>query len=100
MDQVNRVSKAIAPVLHAPATEDVHSDPVEVESLIHLCRRTVHIGVVPLQSLLDGQQEDDVDENYAVVADQEEHLEALGPTTVNAVGRFVHLFDQHVTPDV
>jgi hypothetical protein len=67
---------------------------VNVQALIHLRWTALHKGVVPLQSLFDGQQEDYVNENHAVCADQVKHLEGLGEPEISAFWLVVHPLDQ------
>ena len=88
------------PVLRGAPPADRDADAVEVDALVHLVGRPVDVGVEALERLFDRQQEDDVDEDDAVVADQEEHLEALSPAVVAAVRGLVHLLYQHIAPDV
>ena len=100
MDQVKRVGQPVLPVLCVTSSTDGDADTIKIQALVHLVGRPVNVGVEALKRLLDRQQKDNVDEDDAVVADQEEHLKALSPAVVVAVRSLVHLLYQHVAPDI
>ena len=100
IDQVERVCQRITPVLITAPSPNRHSQGVQVQPVVHLFLASLHEGIVPLQSLLNRQQEDDVDENDAVGADQVEHLDGLREAGIRAISNVIHLLDEHVAPDV
>ena len=71
-----------------------------VDSAVALIWLTFDLDVISFHGLLDCNEEDHVNEDYAVSCDQIEHLEALCVTNVLTFGLIIHLLDQDVPPQV
>jgi len=100
MNQVEWVSQGVTPIIVAAAYENIDAHGVDVQSPIHLLWPSLHVGIISFQSLLHSQQENDVDEDNAVGANQVKHLEGLSVPQVLAFRLIVHLLNKHVSPNV
>lgn len=73
---------------------------MQIQPSFHVLLAAFHKCIVALQCLFDGQQENDVDKDYAVGANQIQHLEWLSIAQISALHYIVHALYQHVSPDV